>query len=169
MISIGQAAPSWSGATFHQGAKGALSSADLAGKWYVMYWWPFDFTGVCNSEIIGFQALEQEFASIGVTLIGASCDSFFSHQKWFADSAAFPNGAPNHPILADNSHKITTDFGFYLADVGCAVRGTVLVDPTGVVRSVTANFLPVARDPNDILITARAFVNGGACTLPNRK
>ena len=40
------------------------------------------------------------------------------------------------------------------------VRGTVLIDPTGVVRSVGANFLSVARDPKDVLITARAFASG---------
>lgn len=168
MISIGGKAPSWKATAYNNGNKETLSSEDLAGSWYVIYWWPFDFTGVCNSEILGFQELEKEFEELGVKLIGASCDSFFSHSNWFKDEASFPNGAPSHPAIADNKHQVTKDFGFYLDAVGCAVRGTVLVDPDGVVKSAGANFLNVARDPQDILTTARAFVSGG-CTLPVRR
>ena len=46
--------------------------------------------------------------------------------------------------------------------------GTVLVSPEGEVKSVACNHLPVARDPRDVLTTAKAFAAGGACTLPNR-
>jgi alkyl hydroperoxide reductase subunit AhpC len=168
MISVGKKTPKWRATVYDNGKKEQLSSSDLAGSWYLMYWWPFDFTGVCNSEVLGFQALEEQFKSIGVQLIGASCDSFHSHRTWFGDSVAFPNGAPSHPIVADNKHNITKNFGFYNKAIGCAVRATVLVDPDGVVRSASANFLPVARDPQDALTTARAFVAGGACPLPKR-
>ena len=101
-------------------------------------------------------------------MIGASCDSFHSHRTWFGDAKAFPNGAPTHSIIADNKHQVTKDFGFYLKDVGCAVRGTALVDKEGIVRSIGANFLNVARDPKDALVTAKAFVRGGGCSLPDR-
>lgn len=169
MISIGSKAPTWSAAAYHNGDFVQLSHEDFAGKWVLIYWWPFDFTGICNSEILGFQALEAQFAEIGVELVGASCDTKFAHQQWFADSNAFPNGQPGHAMIADNTHQMTKDFGFYLDAVGCAVRGTVLIDPEGIVRSMGANFLNVARDPKDALITARAFANGGACALPDRQ
>jgi len=169
MISIGSAAPAWTATAYHKGEFTTLSNEDFKGKWVLIYWWPFDFSGICNSEILGFQELESEFAAAGVELVGASCDTKFAHQKWFSDESAFPNGQPGHPVLADNGHKMTQDFGFYLDAVGCAVRGTALIDPDGVVRSVGANFLNVARDPKDALITARAFAKGGACALPARQ
>lgn len=168
MISIGTKAPAFKATVYNNGNKESLSSEDLAGSWYVLYWWPFDFTGVCNSEIIGFQELEKEFADLDVKLVGASCDSFFSHKAWFSDTDSFPNGAPSHPIVADTTHKLTKDFGFYFEATGSPVRGTVLVDPEGIVRSFGANFLNVARDPQDILTTARGFIAGG-CSLPARK
>lgn len=168
MISIGSAAPSWSTAAYQNGTFTQLSSEDFKGKWVLIYWWPFDFTGICHSEILGFQALEAQFAEIGVELLGASCDTKFAHEKWFSDASQFPNGQPGHAMLADNTHKMTKDFGFYFEGAGCAVRGTVLIDPEGIVRSMTANFLNVARDPQDAFVTARAFARGGACTLPQR-
>jgi peroxiredoxin (alkyl hydroperoxide reductase subunit C) len=169
MISIGSPAPAWSAAAYKNGEMISLSSDDFKGKWVLIYWWPFDFTGICHSEILGFQSLEADFAEIGVELLGASCDTKFAHEKWFSDTGAFPNGQPGHAMLADNTHKMTQDFGFYFEPAGCAVRGTVLIDPDGIVRSMGANFLNVARDPQDALITARAFAAGGACALPDRK
>jgi len=168
MIFVGSKAPEWAGTIYSNGEKKTVSSEELSGSWYVIYWWPFDFTGVCNSEILGFQELESEFSDLGVRLLGASCDSFFSHSKWFADADSFPNGAPGHDMIADNTHAISEAFGVYLENIGAAARATVLVDPNGVVQSVGANFLPVARDPNDVLTTAKAFIQGGACTLPGR-
>ena len=169
MIAIGSSAPEWSATAYKDGEFVTLSSDDYAGKWVLIYWWPFDFTGICNSEVLGFQALEAEFAEIGVELIGASCNTKHAHQKWFSDPVAFPNGQLGHPAIADNTHKMTEAFGLYLESVGCAVRGTVLIDPDGIVRSVGANFLSVARDPQDALITARAFAGGGGCTVSQRK
>ena len=169
MISIGSKAPEWKATAYHNGEFVTLSSDDYKGKWVLIYWWPFDFSGICNSELLGFQEIEADFAEIGVELIGASCDTKYAHQKWFSDSTAFPNGEIGHPAIADNSHKMTQDFGMYFEPAGCAVRGTVLINPDGFVQSVGANFLSVARDPRDVLITARAFASGGACALPDRK
>ena len=169
MVKIGKKAPKWNSTVYNGGNKETMSHEDLLGSWYVIYWWPFDFTGVCHSEVEGFQALESDFEAAGIKLIGASCDSFHSHRTWFSDQEAFPNGAPSHPIIADNTHQLTKDFGFYHKKVGCALRATVLVSPEGIVMSAGANFLPVSRDPLDVLTTAKAFANGGACFLKQRQ
>jgi peroxiredoxin (alkyl hydroperoxide reductase subunit C) len=75
---IGKPAPSWSGTAYHNGEKATLSSESLSGKWYVIYWYPLDFTFVCPTEIRGFQSLLEDFEDDGVTVIGASTDSFHS-------------------------------------------------------------------------------------------
>ena len=138
MISIGTKAPDWKATVYNNGKKEVLSSEDLAGSWYVLYWWPFDFTGACNSEILGFQELEKEFAELGVKLIGASCDSFYSHEKWFSEAT------------------------------GSSIRATVIVDPDGVVKSFGANFFNVTREPQDVLTTARGFIRGGCSLSERR-
>ena len=168
MISIGSTAPAWRASAYQNGEFVTLSSDDYKGKWVLMYFWPFDGTAICHSEVLGFQSLESEFSDLGITLVGASCDSAESHQKWFTDLEAFPNGGPQHAALSDESRQITKDFGFHFEPANCSVRGTVLIDPNGVVQSFGANFLSVARDPKDVLITAKAFASGQSCSLEQR-
>ena len=170
MSLVGKKVKKWSATVFDSSVEGqttTLSSEELKGSWYVIYWWPFDFTGICTSEVLGFQALEQSFAELNVTLIGASCDSIHSHKNWFS-SDAFEK-PPAHKIIADKSAKITRQFKFYNKKIACALRAYVLVNPEGVVMSEGANFLSVAREPKDILATAKAFVQGEGCSLNKRR
>ena len=166
MSLVGNKAPDWEATVYDNGEKKTLHSNELEGSWYLLFFWPFDFTGICGSEIVGFEELAPEFEKLGVKLLGASCDSFFSHKNWF-ESDDFGK-APTFPVLADNKNKISKKFGVYSKSVGCALRGTFLVNPEGVVMSSGVNYLPVARDPKDALVTAKAFVAGGGCSLPQR-
>jgi len=44
MAGIGQKAPEWKCVAHVNGEKKDVSSADYAGKWYVLYFYPLDFT-----------------------------------------------------------------------------------------------------------------------------
>ena len=168
MTMVSKKAPHWSSPALINGERGNLSSEDLAGSWYVLYFWPFDFTGICHSEVLGFMALENRFAEAGIKLIGASCNTIHAHQAWFANTEAFPDGGPTHPILADNTRRVSKAFEVYSKKIGCAYRANVLVSPDGIVMSLGVNFLPVARDPQDVLTTALAFSGPGSCSVPGR-
>ncbi|MGC6507307.1 MAG: redoxin domain-containing protein [Myxococcota bacterium] len=166
MTIVAQKAPAWSGKAFINGEKVGISSEDYAGKWVVMFWWPFSFTGICQSEVAAFEALKSEFDSSDIEVVGFSCDSVHAVAAW-TQSDAFPNGV-NIPLVGDATHDITKAFGFYSEAIGCAYRATAIVNPDGVVVSASANFLPVARDPKDVLTTARAFQLGQGCTVSQR-
>jgi peroxiredoxin (alkyl hydroperoxide reductase subunit C) len=150
---------------YHNGEKVSISSSDYTGKWLVLYWWPFNFTGICQSEVEAFEALSAQFSENEISLVGVSCDSVHAHAVW-ARSEAFSGGV-SHPLVGDATHAMTKSYGLYAKKIGCALRGTVIVNPDGMVVSKSANFLPVARDPKDVLATALAFKNG-ACTVGNR-
>jgi alkyl hydroperoxide reductase subunit AhpC len=125
------------------------------GQWYVLYWYPLDFTFVCPTEIKEFQLLLEEFSDDGVVVIGASTDSFFSHKAWFADREIFPQEI-THPVLADTSHSVSRAFGVLKEDEGIAYRATVVVDPEGVVRSVAINASTTsAVSPKEVLRTVQ--------------
>jgi peroxiredoxin (alkyl hydroperoxide reductase subunit C) len=159
---IGKPAPSWSGTAYHNGEKATLSSESLSGKWYVIYWYPLDFTFVCPTEIRGFQSLLEDFEDDGVTVIGASTDSFHSHKAWFADRSTFAEEI-THPVLADGNHSISRAFGVLKEDEGISFRGTVIVDPQGNVRSLAINDLDAGRSPSETLRTVQALQSGGLC------
>ena len=162
MSLIGTQEPEWSGAAYVNGENKTISSADYAGKWHVLYWYPLDFTFVCPTEIKGFQEVLDDFADDGVEIIGCSTDSFFSHNAWFACRDTFPQEI-THPVLADTSHAISKAFGVLKCDLGAAYRATIIVDDKGTIRSVAVNDLSAGRSPKEVLRTVQALQSGGLC------
>ena len=162
MSMIGTKAPEWSATAYVNGEEKTVSSSDYQGRWHVLYWYPLDFTFVCPTEIRGFQELLEDFEDDNVAVIGASTDSFFSHKAWFADRDIFAKEI-THPVLADTAHTVTKAFGMLKGDAGIAFRGTVIVDPEGVIRSVSVNDLSVGRSPKEVLRTVQALQAGGLC------
>ncbi len=159
---IGKPAPDWSSVAYVDGEEKVVSSKDFEGRWYVLYWYPLDFTFVCPTEIRGFEKLKKAFENEGVAVIGASTDSYFSHAAWFADKGLFAQGV-SHPVLADTNHSVSRAFGVLKEEAGIAFRATVLVDDHGVVRSLSINDTEVGRSPAEVLRTAQAFQSGGLC------
>jgi alkyl hydroperoxide reductase subunit AhpC len=168
MSMIGQNAPEWSGVAHLRGEEKAIGSADYAGKWYVLYWYPMDFTFVCPTEIKGFQKLLGDFADEQVEVIGASTDSFYAHKAWFADRNTFPEEI-THPVVADTNHSLSRAFHVLKQDQGVAFRATAIVDDEGVVRSMSVNDLSVGRNPQEVLRTVQALRSGGLCAAGWKK
>jgi peroxiredoxin (alkyl hydroperoxide reductase subunit C) len=162
MSLVGKKAPEWSCAAYVNGEQKTIGSKDFEGKWYVMYWYPLDFTFVCPTEIRGFQDLVEEFEDEGVAVVGASTDSFFSHKAWFADRETFPKEI-THPVIGDTTHAVTRAFDVLKDDLGVGYRATVIVDDTGTVRSAAVNDLGVGRSPAEVLRTVQALRSGGLC------
>jgi peroxiredoxin (alkyl hydroperoxide reductase subunit C) len=162
MSMIGQPEPAWKAVAYEKGEQRTLSNADYKGKWHVLYWYPLDFTFVCPTEIKGFQELLREFADEGVSVIGVSTDSFYSHKNWFADRTTFPQEI-THPVIADTNHGVSRAFGVLKEDQGVAFRATIVVDDKGIVRAVAVNDLSVGRSPREVLRTVQALRAGGLC------
>jgi alkyl hydroperoxide reductase subunit AhpC len=162
MNMIGQKAPQWTASAYVNGEDKTISSKDFEGKWYVIYWYPLDFTFVCPTEIRGFQAMLDDYKDDGIEVIGASTDSFFSHKAWFQDKDTFKDNI-THPVLADTNHEVSRAFGVLKEDQGIAFRATVVVDDKGVIRAYSVNDLSVGRSPAEVLRTVQALQSGGMC------
>ena len=159
---IGKPAPDWEAEAYKNNQQVTLRSGDLARQWYVIYWYPLDFTFVCPTEIKGFQELIHEFEDDDIALIGASTDSFFSHKEWFSNRETFHQEI-THPIIADTNHELSRAFDVLKEDQGIAYRATVIVDDQGIIRSVCVNDTEVGRNPKEVLRTIQAFQSGGLC------
>ncbi len=162
MSLIGKKAPDWSALAYVDGEKKTLSSSDFDGQWYVLYFYPLDFTFVCPTEIKGFEELTTDFDDDEIAVIGASTDSFHSHRAWFADRDTFEVPI-THPVLADTNHSVSLAFDVLKQDEGIAFRATIVVDDEGMVRSVSVNDTQVGRSPQEVLRTVQAFQSGGLC------
>jgi peroxiredoxin Q/BCP len=78
-LATGDKAPSFKIAT--DGGE-TVSSANLKGQPYVVYFYPKDDTSGCTKEAIGFSESLKKFEKLGVSVIGVSKDSVESHAKF---------------------------------------------------------------------------------------
>lgn len=100
-------------------------------------------------------------------MIAASCDSLFTHLAWVNTPRS--NGGLGQikvPIVADFSKTVATQYGVLLPD-GVPLRALFIIDPSGNLRQVTVNDLPVGRSVDEIIRLIKAFqfveANGEVC------
>ena len=126
-------------------------SSHLKGKYGVVFFYPLDFTFVCPSELLAFDHRLADFKQRGVEVIGISIDSHFSHLAW--KNTAVNNGGigqVGYPLVADIRHTITQAYDLEV-DPGVALRGSFLIDKTGLVRHQVVNDLPLGRNVDEML------------------
>jgi alkyl hydroperoxide reductase subunit AhpC len=153
-----QPAPEFTGTAVVDGQFKTISLSDYKGKYVVLFFYPLDFTFVCPTEIIAFSDRASEFQSIGCELIACSTDSHFSHLAWINTPRKQGGlGEMKIPLLADKSMKIARDYGVLLEEDGVTFRGLFVIDPTGKLRQITVNDLPVGRSVDETLRLVQAF------------
>ncbi len=131
----------------------------------VFFFYPLDFTFVCPTELLAFQAKLAEFAIRDTVVVGCSVDSEFSHWAWLNTEKKHGGiKGVTYPIVADLSKTISENYGVLAGEydidedgksvfVGAPVayRGLFLIDKKGVVRHQLVNDLPLGRNVNDAL------------------
>lgn len=120
-------------------------------KYVVLFFYPFDFTFVCPTEILAFSNHIDEFKKRDVEVVGCSIDSHHVHRAWRGTKVE-DGGIGNiaYPLVADVNKEIARSYGVLL-DGGMAARGTFLIDKSGVVRQETVNDLPLGRSVEETL------------------
>jgi len=106
---------------------------------------------VCPSEILAFSHRIPEFEKRNVQVIGVSVDSKFTHLAWRktpVDNGGI--GEIHYPLVADLSKDIARDYGV-LVDDSVALRGTFIIDRSGIVRHATLNDLPLGRNVDEMI------------------
>lgn len=131
----------------------------IKGKKAVIFFYPLDFTFVCPSELLAFDARYEAFQKRGVEVIGVSIDSHFSHNAW--RNTAINDGGigpVKYTLVADITHAICKDYDVE-SEGGVAFRGSFLIDEDGTVRHQVVNDLPLGRNVDEMLrmVDALAF------------
>lgn len=111
----------------------------------VLLFYPFSFTGICTGELCEIRDDLNAFQNDDVQLLAVSCDSIFS-QRSFADSQGY-----NFPVLSDfwPHGEVSSAYGVFNADRGCAMRGTFIIDKLGILRWQVVNAKGDARSTSD--------------------
>jgi mycoredoxin-dependent peroxiredoxin len=142
-VEVGQEAPDFELADQH--GKPVRLSSFRGSKNVVLVFYPLAFSGVCSGEMA---ALRDDFPEAGrddVELLTVSVDSIYALRTW-SDRDGFEFG-----MLADfwPHGGVAKLYGVFNEDLGIAVRGTFIIDKSGVVRWKVVNPPPQARDIAD--------------------
>lgn len=144
-----------------------LSLSEYKGKYVLLFFWPLDFTFVCPTEIIAFSDRNEDFAKLGVQVLGVSIDSHFTHLAW-RNTPRNDGGLGDiaYPLVADMNKEIARAYDVLLPG-GMALRGLFLIDKAGVVRHQVVNDLPLGRSVDEALRMVQALqyfeANGEVC------
>jgi peroxiredoxin len=127
-LQIGAAAPDFALKDQH-GRTVRLS--DFAGSQNVaLVFYPFAFSGICTGELCELRDNIDVFADANVQLVGVSCDPVHAQRAW-AEAEKY-----EFPLLSDfwPHGEVARAYGVFNDAIGFAIRGTFLVDTSGVLR-----------------------------------
>ena len=130
--------------------------ADYKGHWLVLFFYPADFTFVCPTEVLAFNAAVPRFAEYDTELLGVSTDGVFSHVAWME----FHVGKLDFPLASDRSQVVSQAYGV-LDDIGQAGRGVYIIDPEGIVRYEVIHDDRVGRSVDEVLRVLTALQTPG--------
>lgn len=124
---------------------------DYAGKWFVLFSHPADFTPVCTTEFIAFQQRYDKFRALNTELIGLSVDQVFAHIKWEEWIKDNMNVEIEFPIIADTG-AVAERLGLIHPGKGTnTVRAVFIVDDKGKVRIIFYYPQELGRNMDEIL------------------
>ena len=136
---IGTRAPDF---TLSNQDKQPITLSSLHGKWVVLYFYPENETTGCTMEAVEFTTLLPQFNKLNATVLGVSDNSIQSHCDFIA------NHQLQLTLLSDPNHEVMDLYGAWVISslgnlqYGRAVRTTLIIDPTGVIRLFMPEVMP---------------------------
>jgi NADH-dependent peroxiredoxin subunit C len=139
---------------FDDGRFVELTEQSLRGRWSVFVFYPADFTFVCPTELEDLAERHAQFKELGVEIYGISTDTHFAHKAWHDTSEAIRK--VRYPLIGDPTGTITRNFGVMIEDEGLAQRGTFVIDPDGLIKTIEVHDNGIGRDAGELLRKVKA-------------
>ena len=154
-VSIGETIPDYEFEVYHNEDVKKMKFSDLRGKWLIVFFYPADFTFICPTELEEMAKLYPKFKELNAEVVSFSTDTVFVHKAWHDMSDAIKQ--IKFPMGADPSGKISYAFGTlveggdmpFVPDEGLSLRGTFVVDPHGILRTIEIHDNSVGRSAKE--------------------
>ncbi len=118
-----------------------LSKEDMRGKWFLLAFYPADWSPGCTKEMCTFRDAITDFEGLGIEVLPVSADLVFSHHEW----------AKHHKLkfklLADQTRAFGKKMGVYMPDYGMFRRSVFVVSPAGTIAYLDYDYS--VRDDKD--------------------
>ncbi|HEV2508015.1 peroxiredoxin [Bosea sp. (in: a-proteobacteria)] len=117
---------------------GSLTLSGLRGSKVVLYAYPQDDTTSCTNEALSFDALRDDFAAAGTTVIGISPDSVKRHDKFKQKYSLQLTLVSDEERKAIEAYGLWVEKQMYGRHYMGVERSTFLIDETGKIVRVWA-------------------------------
>jgi NADH-dependent peroxiredoxin subunit C len=168
---INQLAPNFEAEAFQEGQIKKISLDNYKGKWVVVFFYPADFTFVCPTELGEMANKYEKFRELGAEILSISTDTVFVHKAWHDSSETIKK--IRFPMVADPTGEISKAYGTYIYDEGLALRGSFIIDPDGVLKTIEIHDNSIGRSADELIrkLEAAKFTreNGGEVCPANWK
>ena len=139
---------------FHNGKFITVSNETLKGKWNVFIFMPAAFTFNCPTEVEDAADNYAEFQKAGAEVYIVTTDSHFAHKVWHETSPAV--GKAKFPLIGDPTHVLSRGFGVHIDEDGMSLRGTFIIDPSGMIKTMEVHSNEIARDVKETVRKLKA-------------
>ncbi|GAB3912434.1 peroxiredoxin [Microlunatus endophyticus] len=126
--------------------------SDLRGAPVVVVFYPYAFTGVCSGEMTALQQSLGDFTAAGARVLAVSTDTMYA-LRVFADQLGL-----GFDLLSDfwPHGEIARAYDVFDDELGCAVRGSFVLDAEGRLTWSVRNAIGDARDIGEHLRAVQA-------------
>ena len=166
MVKVGHEVPDFEFEIFQKEAVKKMRFSDVKGRWLILFFYPADFTFVCPTELEELADCYKECVDLDAEIISMSQDSVFVHKAWHDASPTIKK--IQFPMGADPAGRLARAFGTYVEgglldytdDEGLSLRGTFIIDPDGIVRTMEIHDNALGRSAKELLrkLQAAQFV-----------
>jgi peroxiredoxin len=159
-VSVGMTVPNFEMEIYHpldrEFGKISLDQLKQQKKWTILFFYPADFTFVCPTELADLAEKYPTLQKLGAEVLGVSTDTKFTHLAWRDGEKLL--ASVKYPMAADPTGAVSRMFGVYDPGTGLALRGTFIINPSGVLVSSEVNFYNVGRNAEELLRKMEANV-----------
>lgn len=153
-VKIGQEVPDMELDAFYNEEEIRLKLSDYKGDWVILFFYPADFTFVCPTELEEVADHYAEIKKEGAEVLSVSTDTVFVHKAWHDNSEAIKKIA--FPMVADPAGKLCKLFDTYIEDEGLSLRGSFIIDPDGILRTIEIHDNNIGRSAKELIRKLRA-------------
>jgi peroxiredoxin (alkyl hydroperoxide reductase subunit C) len=124
----------------------------FAGKWFILFSHPGDFTPVCTTEFVAFATRHDDFRRLNTELIGLSVDQVIPHLKWIQWIDNNLKVTIKFPVIGDETGITARRLGMIHPQKGTnTVRAVFIVDNKGIIRAILYYPQETGRNISEIL------------------
>ncbi len=167
-LHIGDVLPNLELKAYYKDEEMLINTIDYRGKWLIFFFYPADFTFVCPTELEELADMYADFQKAGAEILSVSTDTVFVHKAWHDNSPAIKK--ITFPMIADTTGALSQLFGTYIEKEGLSLRGTFIIDPDGVMKTIEIHDNSIGRSGKELLrkLHAAKFIrdNNGVQVCP---